>query len=234
MTFAYTPAGSSEGLLPTLRARLAEARRQTDALFGLVRPGALLDRPIPARHRILFYLGHLEAFDANLLLRDSLRARYLQRRLRPPLRFRHRSRGGRPAEGRPARLARHRGDAGYDARARAGIDAALTDGSIENGDPCRRFARDGPSRWPSSIDSCTPRRWPTCSTSFPTTRRSLARAPGPGGDAPHRALIEIPAGRATLGTERGAGPGLGWDNEYEAHVGRRAGIRHRVPRRHLR
>jgi hypothetical protein len=36
-------------------------------LFDLVRPDALYERPIPERHRIVFYLGHLEAFDRNLL-----------------------------------------------------------------------------------------------------------------------------------------------------------------------
>ncbi len=46
--------------------RLADARRQTDQLFNLVNPEALYDRPIPERHRIIFYIGHLEAFDANL------------------------------------------------------------------------------------------------------------------------------------------------------------------------
>ncbi len=43
-----------------------EARHQTDALFDIVRPEALYERPIPERHRIIFYIGHLEAFDWNL------------------------------------------------------------------------------------------------------------------------------------------------------------------------
>jgi gamma-glutamyl hercynylcysteine S-oxide synthase len=47
--------------------RVADARRQTDKLFALVSPDALYQRPIPERHRIVFYLGHLEAFDWNLL-----------------------------------------------------------------------------------------------------------------------------------------------------------------------
>ena len=46
---------------------LCNARVQTDTLFDLVRPEALYDRPLPERHRIIFYLGHLEAFDWNLL-----------------------------------------------------------------------------------------------------------------------------------------------------------------------
>jgi len=52
---------------PALLERLADARLRTDALFELVRPDSLYERPIPERHRIIFYLGHLEAFDWNLL-----------------------------------------------------------------------------------------------------------------------------------------------------------------------
>jgi ergothioneine biosynthesis protein EgtB len=47
--------------------RLTEARRQSDAFFDVVRPDSIFERPIPERHRIIFYVGHLEAFDSNLL-----------------------------------------------------------------------------------------------------------------------------------------------------------------------
>jgi iron(II)-dependent oxidoreductase len=55
-----------------LACTLAAAREQTDALFNLVRPDSLYERPIPERHRMVFYVGHLEAFDWNLLARDRL------------------------------------------------------------------------------------------------------------------------------------------------------------------
>jgi iron(II)-dependent oxidoreductase len=51
---------------------LDEARHSTDCLFPLIRPDSLYDRPIAERHRIIFYLGHLEAFDWNLLARYAL------------------------------------------------------------------------------------------------------------------------------------------------------------------
>ena len=51
---------------------LARARDNTDALFRLVRPDSMYERPIPERHRIIFYLGHLEAFDWNLIGRYAL------------------------------------------------------------------------------------------------------------------------------------------------------------------
>jgi len=65
MVTAQNPAS----VLFAQRRMIDEARQQTDALFDIVRPDALYDRPIPERHRIVFYIGHLEAFDWNLLNR---------------------------------------------------------------------------------------------------------------------------------------------------------------------
>ncbi len=50
-----------------LQFRIHSSRSETDKLFGMVRPDSLYERPIPERHRIVFYVGHLEAFDWNLL-----------------------------------------------------------------------------------------------------------------------------------------------------------------------
>src|SRR5437879_13780087 len=46
--------------------QLADARQHTDDLFAVVKPDSLYERPIAERHRIVFYIGHLEAFDWNL------------------------------------------------------------------------------------------------------------------------------------------------------------------------
>ncbi len=52
--------------------RLHHARIQAADLFAIVDRRSWYERPIPERHRIIFYLGHLEAFDWNLLCRDQL------------------------------------------------------------------------------------------------------------------------------------------------------------------
>ena len=39
---------------------------RTDALFQMLPASSFYDRPVPERHRLIFYLGHLEAFDSNL------------------------------------------------------------------------------------------------------------------------------------------------------------------------
>ena len=54
-------------LHPRLLSRLQEARARTDELFRVLPPKSFYDRPIAERHRMIFYLGHLEAFDWNLL-----------------------------------------------------------------------------------------------------------------------------------------------------------------------
>src|SRR6202521_5650349 len=54
-------------LHPELLSRVDAARERTDALFQVLPPNSFYDRPIAERHRLIFYLGHLEAFDFNLL-----------------------------------------------------------------------------------------------------------------------------------------------------------------------
>jgi len=55
-----------------LPAALHQARVQMDSMFALVHPGSFYERGIPERHRLIFYLGHVEAFDWNQICRWSL------------------------------------------------------------------------------------------------------------------------------------------------------------------
>jgi len=57
-----------------LAREIAFAREQTDSLFALIGPETLYARPIAERHRLIFYLGHFEAFDWNLLAGRGLNA----------------------------------------------------------------------------------------------------------------------------------------------------------------
>ena len=67
-----SPGFTHDQLRQSLARRLREARATTDALFSMLDPKAMFERPIAARHRIIFYLGHFEAFDWNLLARSTL------------------------------------------------------------------------------------------------------------------------------------------------------------------
>lgn len=57
-----------------LAQELGKARAQTDSLFAAIDPAALYDRPIAERNRLIFYLGHLEAFDWNQLKLSGIQA----------------------------------------------------------------------------------------------------------------------------------------------------------------
>jgi hypothetical protein len=63
---------SDVGMRQQLLERISDARHRSDALFNIVRRDSMYDRPIPERHRIIFYVGHLEAFDWNLLHENVL------------------------------------------------------------------------------------------------------------------------------------------------------------------
>ncbi len=55
-----------------LQGQLEAARFQTDELFNVLQPGVVYERPVAERHRLIFYLGHLEAFDWNQIGRGAL------------------------------------------------------------------------------------------------------------------------------------------------------------------
>jgi iron(II)-dependent oxidoreductase len=57
-------------LHPELLSRVDAARERTDALFQVLPPNSFYDRPVAERHRLIFYLGHLESFDWNLFGRS--------------------------------------------------------------------------------------------------------------------------------------------------------------------
>jgi len=55
----------------SLRAQMQMARFRSDEIFNLLQRGAVYERPIAERHRLIFYLGHLETFDWNLICSNA-------------------------------------------------------------------------------------------------------------------------------------------------------------------
>ncbi len=55
-----------------LLAELRAARSESDRLFAILTNEALYDRPIDARHRVIFYVGHLDGFDSIQICREAL------------------------------------------------------------------------------------------------------------------------------------------------------------------
>src|SRR3954451_21443063 len=110
---------------PHLAEALAEARRRTDELFELLVPGALYDRPIPERHRIIFYLGHLEAFDWNLICRKTLGMESFQPEFDKLFEFGIDPPAGRLPEDTPSDWPSREEVERYNGRLRTAIDQAL-------------------------------------------------------------------------------------------------------------
>jgi len=57
-----------------LAQRLRMAQQRTEHIFSMVHPDAYYEKPIPLRHPIVFYEGHLPAFIWNTLFRNILGA----------------------------------------------------------------------------------------------------------------------------------------------------------------
>ncbi len=53
-------------------AELQAVRAETDRLFSILTEDAIYARPIAARHRVIFYIGHLESFDCIQICSEGL------------------------------------------------------------------------------------------------------------------------------------------------------------------
>lgn len=205
-----------ESSLKVLIDRLLEARNNTDKLFECVRVDSLYERPIPERHRIAFYIGHLEAFDLNLF-RSQLPA------LRPfapefdrlfafgidPVN------GGLPTD-RPEDWPRLSQIDGYKKEVRHLLDEAMQAGD---------FPGDGPSaeRLAETLfNVAIEHRLMHAETlaymfhQLPFERKRPQPQASPTEGAFTAGMVPIPGGSTTLGLERREPQQFGWDNEFEA------------------
>jgi ergothioneine biosynthesis protein EgtB len=205
----------------SLLARLADARAQTDALFDVVRPDSLYERPIAERHRIVFYLGHLEAFDWNLLPERLLNRKTFQPQFDRLFAFGiDPVDGGLPADQPadwPSLAEVHR----YVSRVRTSLDDGLG-AAFSFGAELNSERGDSPASVLLNV-AIEHRLMHAETLAYMIHRLPLEqkhREPG----APaliarpvKPAMLEIPAGSITLGLSRGDRAAFGWDNEYEAH-----------------
>jgi ergothioneine biosynthesis protein EgtB len=200
----------------TLLTRLADARRRTDALFDLIPTTRLLERPIAERHRFIFYVGHIEAFDGNLL-DERIGSRRESTELDTLFAF-----GIDPLDGSNPReapsawpdLAKIRA---YNRDVRRAIDVALpraldAEGFGEGASAQARVA--------TLVNVAIEHRLMHAETlaymmSQSSIARRLSNARPAGNAAIDAAMCRIPAGTATLGADRGS-IAFGWDNEFES------------------
>lgn len=61
-----------EAATANLIQELHSARLESDRLFSILKREALYERPIAERHRVIFYIGHLDGFDSIQICREAL------------------------------------------------------------------------------------------------------------------------------------------------------------------
>ena len=195
-----------------IHTRLLDARNRTDELFDIVRDEAMYDRPIPERHRIIFYVGHVEAFDWNLLADRAFGLKPFQRELDRLFAF-----GIDPVDGglpsdTPADWPERAEVARYNRRLRDELDRAI-ERSLE-------APSEGHPQLSMMLEVAIEHRLMHAETlaymlhRLPVDRKVVGPQPV-AWQAPRAKsrLVEIPQGYATLGLAREYGDEFGWDNE---------------------
>jgi iron(II)-dependent oxidoreductase len=194
----------------------SDSRSKSDSLFQLIRRDSLHERTIPERHRFIFYVGHLEAFDWNLL-RERLGIARFDPELDQLFAF-----GIDPVDGAlpsdqpqdwPAVDAVRR----YVGKIRTALDEKLSDALDSHA------ATDGTFSLSTLLQVAIEHRLMHLETlaymlhQLPIDKKVHQIVPQ--SRATPRVtprIVEIPGGVAKLGLPRREGI-FGWDNEYEEH-----------------
>jgi iron(II)-dependent oxidoreductase len=203
-----------------LLTRLAVARVRSDELFDLVRPDSLYARPIPERHRIIFYLGHLEAFDWNLLRQRAMNLEPFHADFDKLFAFGIDPVGGSLPSDQPADWPSVSEARDYANRVRQALDPGIEHALLADSKPDR-----GPEFSPSLLlNVAIEHRLMHAETlsymlhQLPLERKVRQRQKPELLVPPVKPrMVEIPAGSATLGLSRDSEI-FGWDNEYERTV----------------
>lgn len=183
---------------------LLEARDYTDALFALVRPDSLYERPIPERHRIIFYLGHLEAFDWNLVGQTSVAMEPFQPECDKLFAFGIDPPSDQLPQDKPSDWPSLREIQQYTGRLRQALDRVLK----EVPEQILHVALEHRLMHVETLAYIL-HQLPTGQKRVSTTQETLSEFP------PSHRMIDIPDGIVTLGQHRSED--FGWDNEYDRH-----------------
>ena len=196
-----------------------ENRGRTQALFDLLEPDLYYQRPIPLRHPVVFYEGHVPAFSVNCFLKKGLGHRGIDEALEVLF-----ARGIDPSSRQAAQDAAitdwpDRRTVQEYARAadRAILDALDT--AVVEGDANPVLYRGQGVFTMLEHEVMHQETLLYMWHRFDPTRKKRPAGASPlvDGAVPDRESVRIPAGRATLGAALDAIP-FGWDNEFPACV----------------
>jgi gamma-glutamyl hercynylcysteine S-oxide synthase len=207
---------SAARLRHDLSTRINDARARTDELFAIVRDESMYDRPISERHRIIFYVGHLEAFDWNLLAERAFGLRPFQRTFDQLFSFGIDPVGAGLPTDTPPDWPQRDEISSYVQAVRDKLDEAINE-ALNKPDK-------GHPQLKTMLEVAVEHRLMHAETlaymlhRLPSQNKigdKIIRKPVKARVRPD--LTEIPAGQATLGLVKETGDEFGWDNEMEAH-----------------
>ncbi len=193
------------------------ARARSKQIFDFASPDAFLSRPIPLRHPIVFYEGHLPVFAFNTIVRRALG--------RPGMNPAFETLFARGIDPEDEAAAEKRGVATWPDRAAIAEYAAASDAAILDAVASADIVRDGhpllhhAQAIYASIEHEAMHQetllYILHRLPFAQKHRPAQVPTIPGGEPPARESVVVPAGCATLGARSGA-IAFGWDNEFPA------------------
>ena len=184
------------------QAALHQARVHMDSLFALIRQDSLYERGVPERHRIIFYLGHVEAFDWNQICRWTIGQSSFHPEFDELFEAGIDPQDGMLPQDQPSDWPSVDEVMQYNNRVRDEVDQVFDDVPSH----IRHMAIE--HRWMhvETTAYILHRLSPGCKVAPPLLFP-------PESPPPVHQMIEIPAGTATLGRDSQAT--FGWDNEFE-------------------
>ena len=211
-------------------------RARSRALFDLLAPEAYYSQPIALRHPIVFYEGHLPGFSFNTLVKKGLERPSIDARLEalfargidPDETAAGESGGSGPAGAAEASLVWPARDVVHqfaDEADRQVVDALLHGDVDRPGHAVLDRAEAVFTILEHEAMHQETLLYMWHRLPFAQKKKPSGYRPRTEGAAPASEWIEIPGGRATLGSDRSALP-FGWDNEFP-------GLSADVPRFHL-
>jgi gamma-glutamyl hercynylcysteine S-oxide synthase len=202
--------------LQVLVDRLAEARNNTDRLFECVRADSLYERPIPERHRIAFYIGHLEAFDLNLFRSQVPALRPFAPEFDKLFAFGIDPVNGGLPKDLPEDWPRLSQIEGYKKEVRHLLDGAMQAGDFPSGDALAKHSAETPLNVAIEHRLMHSETLAYMFHQLPFEQKH-PQPQASSNQEPFKAeMLHIPEGTATLGLARRDAHQFGWDNEFNA------------------
>lgn len=197
--------GTVEASPTSLLAELREARLASDRLFQVLLPHAIYDRPIAERHRVIFYIGHLDGFDSIQICREGLALKSPDQQLDALFQAGIDPDSSHLPADKPSDWPTIEQVRAYVDRCRKHVDANLEQAPEE-------LVNMALEHREMHLETLA---YMFHNFGYEKKLQPVGAAPSPARSEPQNDWCEIPEGEAVLGKRRDES--FGWDNEFDEH-----------------